>query len=342
MTAHVKPIDTAKMSQHLRDRAIDIAARKVLVSRLGGSDQEADLTVPSNCNGYGRVRHFRQQTSPGWPVNPLPIVPACKALGLDPPSVMTAQVFQNAACAWRCWYCFVPYNLLSADPKRAEWLTAEDLVRLYRSGSDRPLVIDLSGGSPDLVPEWTPWMMKALADAGLDSSTFLWTDDNLSTTYLFDKLDRVELDRICAYRNYGRVCCFKGYDARSFAFNTHAAEADLDAQFEIMGRLLELGLDIYGYVTFTAPTDEGVEDAMARFVDRLQTLDPNLPLRMVPLEIREFSPVTPRMDAIRRQSLGVQQRAIRAWTGELERRYSSDLRAIDIASVPLSRSRGAR
>src|ERR1700722_4312646 len=99
MTAPVKPIDTAKMSEQLRVRAIDISARKVLISRLAGSDQESDLTVPSNCNGYGRIRHFRQQTSSGWPINPLPTVPACKALGFDPPSVMTAQVFQNAACA---------------------------------------------------------------------------------------------------------------------------------------------------------------------------------------------------------------------------------------------------
>src|SRR5437868_11696316 len=112
-TVAAKPIDTAKMSEHLRARALDVPQRKVLISRLGGSAQEPDLTLPSNCGGYGRVRHFQLDTSPGWPLNPLPIFPACKALGLDPPKVMTAQVFQNAACAWRCWYCFVPYNLLS-------------------------------------------------------------------------------------------------------------------------------------------------------------------------------------------------------------------------------------
>src|ERR1035437_1378640 len=153
MTAHMKPIDTAKMSGLLRGRSIDVSAG-----------------IPPR----------PQPTSPVCPTNPLPIAPACKALGLDPPSVMTAQVFQNAACAWRCWFCFVPYNLLSADPKRGEWLTAEDLVQLYRKEPECPFVIDLSGGSPDLVPEWTPWMMRALADAGLDSSTYLWTDDNLS------------------------------------------------------------------------------------------------------------------------------------------------------------------
>ena len=340
MTEATKQIDTGKMSEHLRKRAIDTATHKVLISRLGGSAQEPDLTLPSNCGGYGRVRHFQLDTSPGWPVNPLPIFPACKALGLDPPKVMTAQVFQNAACAWRCWYCFVPYNLLSADPKRSDWLSADELVRLYRQETDQPRIIDLSGGSPDLVPEWTVWMMQALTDAGLADITYLWTDDNLSTTYLFDELSVVDLCRIREYRNYGRVCCFKGFDARSFAFNTRAADADFERQFEIMRRLLSLGLDVYGYATFTAPVDDGVDQAMAAFVDRLQEIDPYLPLRIVPLEIREFSPVTPRMDSLRQASLAIQQKAIAAWVRELESRFSRDVRALGIAEVPLQ-GRGA-
>jgi hypothetical protein len=177
-----KPIDTAKFAAHLRAQAIDTDGGRVLISRLAGSDQEPDLSAPTNCNGFGRVRHFRSTTSPGWPANPLPIVPACTALGIAPaPEMMRAQVFQNAACAWRCWYCFVPEDLLKADPRRSAWFTADQLIELYRREADRPLIMDLSGGSPDLVPEWTPWMMRALVRAGLDRSTYLWTDDNLST-----------------------------------------------------------------------------------------------------------------------------------------------------------------
>lgn len=335
-TVAAKPIDTVGFSQRLRNRAIDVPAQRVLISRLAGSDQAADLTAPANCNGYGRVRHFRLKTSPGWPANPLPIVPACRALGIDAPEMMTAQVFQNAACAWRCWYCFVPYDLLRADKDRSAWFSARELVDLYQAEADRPRIIDLSGGSPDLVPEWTPWMMRALADAGLDGSTYLWSDDNLSTTYLFDELAPADLDLLRSYPNYGRVCCFKGYDPRSFAFNTRAAEGDFDRQFDVMTRVLDLGLDTYGYVTLTSPVAEGLAEAMARFVDRLQALDANLPLRIIPLEIREFSPVSGRMDETRRNSLVVQQQAIAAWNAELERRYEPTLRSLDISTVPLS------
>jgi uncharacterized Fe-S cluster-containing radical SAM superfamily protein len=338
MSAGEKLIDTARMSAHLRERAINVIERKVLISKLAGSDQEEDFRVPSNCNGYGRVRHFRLETSPGWPMNPLPIVPACKALGRQVPQVMTAQVFQNAACAWRCWYCFVPFNLLSANPNRAAWLSAEELVKCYEQEPDRPYIVDLSGGSPDLVPEWTPWMMRALIDAGLDRTTYLWTDDNLSTTYLFDKVERSDQELMRRFPNYGRVCCFKGFDANSFSFNTQADESAYDAQFEIMKRLLEWGLDIYGYVTFTGPSDEGLSDAMSRFVDRLQLLHPNLPLRVVPLEIREFTPVGPRMDDIRTLSLQVQAKAIAVWIEELERRFGPKAAETDITGVSLQTS----
>ena len=271
MSTSAKPIDTVQFAEHLRGRAIDVEGRRVLISRLAGSGQEVDLTVPANCGGYGRVRHFKLATATGWPVNPLPIVPACRALGIAPsPEEMTALVFQNAACAWRCWYCFVPEELLRADPERSAWFTADELVALYREIPEAPRIIDLSGGSPDLVPEWTPWMMRALRDAGLDQSTYLWTDDNLSTTYLFDTLTAADRELLSSYPNYGRVCCIKGFDSRSFAFNTRASAADYDRQFEILRRVIALGLDVYGYVTLTSPHDDGVEQGVCDLIDRLQ------------------------------------------------------------------------
>lgn len=338
MSEVAKLIDTAKFAGRLRARAIDVPNRQVLISRLAGSEQEEDLSAPVNCDGYGRVRHFKLATSDGWPANPLPIVPACRALGMEVLNLMRAQVFQNAACAWRCWYCFVPYNLLSADQRVSAWLTPERLVELYQAEPNRAVVIDLSGGSPDLVPEWTPWMMEALMAAGLDQSTYLWTDDNLSTTYLFDELSSAQIDLLRSYRNYGRVCCFKGYDRRSFAFNTRAAEGDFDRQFAVMRRLLDIGLDLYGYVTLTSPFVDGVEAGVKDLLDRLQALDTNLPLRVVPLQIRMFAPVGPRVAANepRERSMLIQEEAIAVWTDELARRYPVELRSRDIAEVPLA------
>jgi len=341
----MNPIDTKQFAEHLRSRAIDVSQRKLLISRLSGSAQEVDLTAPTNCDGYGRVRHFCLETSPGWPQNPLPIVPACASLGIVvPPTIMRAQVFQNAACAWRCWYCFVPDDLLRADEKKSRWFSADDLVALYGSEPDRPLILDLSGGSPDLVPEWTPWMMRALANAGLAESTYLWTDDNLSTSYFFDCLGKEDLTQVLTFRHYGRVCCFKGYDARSFAFNTRAAPEDFTRQFEVMRRLLELDLDLYGYATFTSPHDDAVDSGIREFIDRLQELDENLPLRVVPLQIRVFSPVQARLVGRddRMRSLEIQEEAIAVWSLELEKRFEPKLRNLPICEIPVGHRWGAK
>jgi hypothetical protein len=132
------------------------------------------------------------------------------------------------------------------------------------------------------------------------------------------------------YPNYGRVCCFKGFDADSFSFNTRAAPELFNRQFELMGRLLEFGIDLYAYATFTAPTSDGIDDGMKR-----QELHENLPLRTVPLEIQLFTPVHRRMTSVKEDSLRCQQVAIEAWQRELEERYSGDLRDRHITDIPL-------
>src|SRR4051812_44289246 len=110
-------INTEQLSRSYRERAIDIAGQRILVTRFTGSEQEKDLTEPSNCNGFGRIRHFRRKASETWPRNSLPLDPASRALGLDSSSELRAQIFQNAVCNWRCWYCYVDFQLLSANRK---------------------------------------------------------------------------------------------------------------------------------------------------------------------------------------------------------------------------------
>ncbi len=140
----MKLLDTDDFSARMRERGVDLARERLRVTNFRGTDQEADLSEPANANGFGRVRHFRRAASAGWPSNPLPIDPACKVLGLPPTDLLRAQVFQNAVCNWRCWYCFVPFTLLSGDERFSEWLGAADLAGLYQN-------------QPDLVPEWVPW-----------------------------------------------------------------------------------------------------------------------------------------------------------------------------------------
>ena len=327
-------IKTEKLSSHYRERLIDVAGRRLLVSRIGGSTQEGDLTEPPNARGLGRVRHFRRATSERWVPNPLPIDPAAARLGIPHAHQMNAQVYQNAACNWRCWYCFVPFELLAASPSRSEWVTAQQLVEMYASLPDRPIILDLSGGQPELTPEWVLWTIDALEELGLSDKVYLWSDDNLSNDYFWRFLSSNERARISRFRNYGKVACFKGFDEKSFAFNTAAEESGFPLQFDLFRRYIAEGLDIYAYVTITHPYKGNVTDEMRRFVDLMQSVDPMLPLRTVPLEIGAFGPVGPRLDDERAYAIQEgQYRALDAWRKEIEQRFSSGERALSIDRV---------
>lgn len=248
---------------------------------------------------------------------------------------LRAQVFQNAVCNWRCWYCFVDFKLLSARPEHSEWVTADELVQMYLEQPDPPRVIDLTGGQPDLTPEWVPWVMDALERRDLPNPVYLWSDDNLSNDYFWRYLDEPTRCRMASYRHYSRVCCFKGYNSDSFAFNTAASPDLFRRQFEIISGLIEQGLDIYAYVTLTTPHVETIAGDMKEFVNRLQAIDPNLPLRTVPLEVYPFTPVQGRLDPLRRRSMELQFVALEHWQEELERRYSATERAVSIDGVGL-------
>jgi uncharacterized Fe-S cluster-containing radical SAM superfamily protein len=342
-TAGPRLIDTASRAAGLRARLVRPESRELLISRLDGSDQESDLTVPPNCEGLGRVRHFKRATAPGWPSNPLPIDPAARALGQTAGDMVRAQVFQNAACAWRCWYCFVPYNLLNADANRGEWATADRLIDLWCRETDRPSVIDLSGGSPDLSPEWVIWMMEALEARGLARETFLWSDDNLSTDYVFSVLGERDRVKLRDYPNYARVCCFKGFDPSSFAFNTGADPSAWEQQFELFAAYLKLGLDLYGYVTLTGPDIDAVAAGIPNLMDRLARIDERLPLRVIPLEITPFAPTLERearrRDAPHAVSKAVQEAAIRVWQSELDRRFTVQERETSVVDIGLGSRR---
>lgn len=329
------PVDTEALAAKYRAATLDLDNRRLLLTSFKGSLQEHDFTEPANCGGLGRIRHFRRRTSAGWPSNPLPNDPAHAKLNRERTDELRAQVFQNSACNWRCWYCFVPFSLLTADPARSRWISIPELFELYLQQPNRPSVLDLSGGQPELTPEWVLWTIEEIERRGMQREIFLWSDDNLSCEYFWRYLTVLQQERIANCAFYGRVACFKGFDAASFAFNTQADPAWFERQFDLMFRLVASGMDVYGYVTLTTPSANDVFGKMREFVDRLQKIDENLPLRIVPLEVQEFTPVTPRLNPIRKDSLNHQWRALEAWCDELSKRFSTELRNLPIQSIPM-------
>jgi uncharacterized Fe-S cluster-containing radical SAM superfamily protein len=226
---------------------------------------------------------------------------------------------------------------LGANEVNSVWLTSEQLVELYLAEDDCPLVIDCSGGQPDLIPEWVPWMMEALTTHDLAEKVYLWSDDNLSNDYFWRYLSPDQRQTMKSYQMYGRVCCFKGFNAESFAFNTKAAPELYERQFELFTKLLTVGIDLYAYATFTSPTTVGVADDVRRFMDRLQAIHPNLPRRLVPLRIEEFGVVQPRVHDIHRKAMNIQENAVTAWNNEMVQRFSEEELQTPMPAVSLDR-----
>lgn len=328
-------INTELYSSRLREKVVILPEKKVLIARLSGSEQEKDLTAPVNCHGYGRIRHFRWYKHTDWSPDPLPILPAAKALGYNPDVILRAQVFQNAACNWRCWYCFVDYSRLSADRRVADYFTTDELIEMYLEQENRPQVIDITGGQPGLVPEWIPWIMESIKKYGLEGRVFLWSDDNLSNRYFWKFLSHEQIRTIVSFPKYSRVACFKGYDEISFSFNTRAEPELFNEQFEIYRESLREGLDMYAYVTFTALPHDGLLAAMERFVDKLQAIHPNLPLRTVPLKIEAFTPTKGRIKQEHKKSIAFQHEVHSAWIEQLNKRFSETDRNLPICDVPM-------
>ncbi|MVM35682.1 hypothetical protein GO755_37050 [Spirosoma sp. HMF4905] len=318
-----KYIDTEKFSQKLRSKGIDLDSKKILMSNFKETKQNKDLTLPSNCNGFGRIHHFKSKGMNGFPLNPLPIVPAEKYLQRPLGEVVKVQVFQNAICSWRCWYCYVDFSLLSGDPKHSSFMTADELIDLYLKEEERCLIIDLSGGQPDLVPELSLWFADALHKRGMSRDIFLWSDDNLSNDYLWRYLSKEELHRLASYQNYSRVGCFKGFDKKSFSFNTKAEPELFHTQFQLMNRLIKEGFDVYGYITLTSPDDSNLKNKIADLIDIIQnSVHPLFPLRTVPLQIFKFTPTASRMNSEHERSIEIQKEAVLAWNEEISKRYS--------------------
>lgn len=308
----------------LRAKAVKVDERKVFISKFMGTDQEKDLTKRPNCGGFGRIHHFKRNSNTLWVDNPLPMDPAGYRLSFEKTDVLQVQVFQVGACNLRCWYCFVDDLLLSVNEDKGKFLGSEDIFDLYQKEELRFPVIDLTGGQPGLVPEWTIWMMKEAQERGLGKKIYFWEDDNLSNDFLWRFINDDDLAFMVGYENYGRVGCFKGFDEDSFSLNTSAPPEFFKKQFEIMHRLISLGLDMYAYVTFTTRDIRNLPIKISKFVDKLQQLDRNLPLRTIPLEIKIFSPTAKRIKENLNEILRNQYTVCEVWSQELYSRFSEE------------------
>ena len=61
-------LQSEEMAQRYRAKAIDVPNQRILITDFRNSGQEEDLSVPPNCGGFGRVRHFARTRDANWPI----------------------------------------------------------------------------------------------------------------------------------------------------------------------------------------------------------------------------------------------------------------------------------
>lgn len=303
-----------------RQALVSKTDKKVRLAIISDSKQEKDLISPTNFYGYGRIRHFSRKHD-NWNDNPLPIDPASKFLGFSKLERIEAQVFQLAQCNFNCWYCFVDEDRLKPDNEFSGWVSINDMVNFIINQQIN--LIDLSGGQPDLVPEWSLWLLKELKRLRFDNKIFVWQDDNLSCNSLKKYLTTREIEELSSFSNYARVGCFKGFDELSFAFNTGMPEHLYNNQFIIMKELIHFGFDMYAYVTFTTPSIENLDYQINSFIEKLQKIHPLFPLRTIPLKIVNYTPTSYRLSKDRIESFDKQFQVLKKWNEVLRDNYST-------------------
>jgi len=332
--------DVDGLALSLRQRLVDLKRRRVLIADLRGSIQARDVHLV-NCGGVGRVWHKEVNPSEGWNDVPVPHYPASWRLGIPVEEASYIQVFQLAGCNYRCWYCYVDYHLLNATPKWSRFFSAEELIALWQKESLRPRVIRLSGGQPDLVPEWVPWMMEAMIEVGIDGETYLWVDDNLSGYYAWRFLTEEEWDLILNYPNFGRIGTIKGIDPESFHYNTGAPPEHFFRQIDLLGRWVKSGVDQYAYLILTTPNVEKAPERIEKLLDLLQEIHPNLPLRVFPQRIRRYSPTISRLTPEREETLYNQGLVLDLWNQSLRRRFDEHLLSLPCYAVDVGQRHSA-
>jgi hypothetical protein len=139
------------------------------------------------------------------------------------------------------------------------------------------------------------------------------------------------------FKNFGRVGCFKGFSPESFHENTRAPPGIFKRQIDIMSRWVDLGLDMYGYVTLTISNLNGFEQSLKNFMDDVQDkIHPNFLLRIIPLKIDLFTPVLGRMEKKWQDAIFNQYEVLSLWKSELDKRYSKKDRESPIYSIKIN------
>ena len=132
------------------------------------------------------------------------------------------------------------------------FVTFNEMAELIAADSRDVVAIDLTGGQPDLIPEWPLELMSELKQTMPNSTTRrIRSEDNLSNDFLWRFLNHRQIGILAESPEYTRVGCFKGFDPDSFSVGSKSDPAGYSRHLEVAARLFSSGFDPYYSTVFT-------------------------------------------------------------------------------------------
>lgn len=271
---------------------------KVLLAKFSVSEEmKADNAgkSTSRLDDFYRVKTYvkpKYMVNPDYPVFPQPYQLAQYLFGGTWNCYNSVFIVQVAACPLRCWYCYVPQELMSgleqADGvELGRWFSAEEIIEMWHESGESK-VLRISGGEPTLAPE----LLVELIDRMEEEKGLLWIDTNLATGDAFLDAYKSSVAALEYHPNVALSGCFKGFCDSDAADATGMDWGLLDRQFKMASKLVgETDLEMFFYVPGI------VHGALAEpkyyikeFFNRMRKeVDEMAPLRTYILEVHSYA-----------------------------------------------------
>lgn len=269
----------------MRDNVYRESDGSALFANLLGTKEAEDSYHQINHGGFGRVRNFKNflfhvETD---------IRERRKFFRLNAAgewcSQFQSQVFQIGICTLKCWYCFVDRENLDGTNPYSAYLKPKDILQMFLESWPNIRNLDISGGSPDLCPEFVLELLCEIERAGLKEKITIWVESNLDVNY-YCKLPRKKIEYMAAFPNFHLLCSLKGWDSPSVAFNTRNT-ASFDQQLDGLRFFYQHNFSLSVYLVFVGKTIANNKEVTELF-NQLKRISRKLPEQCIPIYIKKF------------------------------------------------------
>lgn len=269
----------------IRDSVYKASDGSALFANLLNTKEATDSYHEVNHEGFGRIRNFKHflfhiETD---------VMERRKFLRLNEvgkwSNQFQSQVFQIGVCPLRCRYCFVDKENLDGTNPQSAFLKPVDVIQMFLESWPNIRNLDISGGSPDLCPEFLFKLLSEIERVDLKGRITIWVESNLDVNY-YSKMSKNVIEYIATFPNFHLLCSLKGWDSTSVTYNTRNMMS-FDQQLEGLRFFCQHHFPLSVYLVFIGHKIADSKE-VASLYSQLKHISFELPERCIPLYIKKF------------------------------------------------------